>query len=209
MNDLRNCLKEPINEIFEAAQLLSGAVNSHLAGNKIKAEELILKANNPLIYEWTESIWGSNGIYSALVKKYGTPSILPKELRDPRRMPTKTDELILLQRDGFHCRFCGIPVIKKETRDFLNKQYPLALSWGKTNKEKHAAFQTMWVQFDHITPHARGGKTDLNNLIITCAPCNYGRMNFLLDEIGLKLNPLKAIKSDKWDGLERVFIRHQ
>jgi len=208
MDDLRNCLKEPINEIFEAAQLLSEAVNNHLTGNESRAKELINKANKPVIQEWTESLWGIDGVYSALVKKHGIPANLPKELRDRKRMPTKQEELILLNRDGFYCRFCGIPVIRKEIRNLLKRLYLDALPWGKKNHEKHAAFQAMWVQFDHIIPHARGGETVLDNLIITCAPCNYGRMNFLLEEINLRLLPSQSKKVDNWDGLERIFTNN-
>ena len=181
MVNLKTCLKEPIHEIFEAARLLSNAVNFHLSGDIEQARALIIKANQPRISEWTESLWGSKGIYSELVKTHGTPGVLPTELRDKKRMPSKREERILLKRDGYYCRFCGIPVIRKETRNFLTRLYPDAIPWGKKNYEKHAAFQAMWVQFDHIIPHARGGKTELNNLIITCAPCNYGRMNFLLE----------------------------
>ncbi len=181
MDNLKTCLKEPIHEIFEAARLLSDAVNFHLSGDSAQARALFVEANQPIINEWTESLWGTKGIYSELVKNHGIPAVLTKELRDLKRMPTKQEELVILNRDGFYCSFCGIPVIRKETRNFLTRLYPDAIPWGKKNYEKHAAFQAMWVQFDHIIPHARGGKTELNNLIITCAPCNYGRMNFLLE----------------------------
>ena len=62
----------------------------------------------------------------------------------------------------------------------------------------------MWVQYDHIIPHARGGETNLENMLITCAPCNYGRMNFLVAEIGISMPNLNKIISNEWDGLERL-----
>lgn len=202
-----NCLKEPIKEIFDAAQMLSEAVDYHLIGNEAMANALIVKANIPLIQEWTESIWGANGIYSDLVKKHRTPQTIPHKLRDVKRMPTKHEEKLLLIRDGFYCRFCGIPLIRKETREFIKKIYPNALPWGKKNNERHAAFQAMWVQYDHKIPHARGGKTEPENLLITCAPCNYGRMNFLLEEIDLKRPVSKHNFPINWDGLDRIFIK--
>lgn len=107
-------------------------------------------------------------------------------------------------RDGYHCRFCGIPLIRKEIRAQLATLYPQALSWGRTNIEQHAAFQAMWAQYDHILPHARGGNNDIDNLVVTCAPCNFGRMNFTLDEVGL-LDPRKCEPyQSKWDGLEQL-----
>lgn len=208
MDNLKTYLKEPVHEIFEAARLLSDAVNFHLLGDNEQARALFIKANQPRISEWTESLWGSEGVYSELVKTHGIPGVIPTELRDKKRMPSKREERFLLKRDGYYCRFCGIPVIRKETRDFIKQLYPDAIPWGKTNKEQHAAFQAMWVQFDHLVPHARGGKTELDNLVITCSPCNYSRMNFLLDEINLQLLPIKIKNASDWDGLERIFARN-
>lgn len=37
----RRCLEEPIPEIFEAASLLSDAVDAHLAGDRQRADRLI------------------------------------------------------------------------------------------------------------------------------------------------------------------------
>lgn len=62
----------------------------------------------------------------------------------------------------------------------------------------------MWLQYDHVLPHARGGNNDLSNVVITCAPCNFGRMDKLMEEIGV-IDPRtrKAVDTD-WDGLERL-----
>lgn len=203
----KNCLKQPIPEIFEAAKLLNEAADSHLVGDTKHTEYLILKADMPEIREWTESIWGIGGIFSNLKKQLGDPIPIPKEERDSIRMPDKSGEKLILLRDGFYCRFCGIPVIRKEVREALKKHYPNALKWGSRNPDQHAAFQAMWVQFDHVIPHARGGKTNLDNMLITCGPCNYGRMNFLVEEVGLTLLPLNSSKSIEWDGLERILIK--
>lgn len=204
--NVQRCLKEPIPEISLAADLLSQSVRAHFDGDSILAEHLLKKADIPAIRMWTESIWGQAGVYSQLVKILGNPKTLPKNERDPVRMPSKSIELELLKRDGFNCRFCGIPLIRKETRVFFQKKYPNAVMWGKTNSEQHAAFQAMWMQFDHLIPHARGGKTSKENLLITCAPCNYGRMNFLVDEIGL-IKPNTDLENlSTWNGLENSLI---
>ncbi len=204
-----NCLKEPIPAIFEAAQLLNEAANAHLNGDPKLTEQLILKADMPIIREWTESIWGIGGIFSNLKKKLGDPITLPKEERDPLRMPDKEGEKLILLRDGYFCRFCGIPVIRKEVREVLKKHYPNALKWGSRNPDQHAAFQAMWVQYDHLIPHARGGKTNLENMLITCGPCNYGRMNYLIEEIGIILPPKSYSTDENWDGLERILIKNK
>ena len=202
----KKCLKEPVSEISLAADLLSQSAMAHFEGNFVLAEKLLNEADIPAIRDWTESIWGQAGVYSQLVKTLGSPKTLPKNERDPVRMPSKSLELELLKRDGFHCRFCGIPLIRKEVRMFFQRKYPNAVQWGKTNPEQHAAFQAMWMQFDHLVPHARGGKTTKENLLITCAPCNYGRMNFLTDEIGLIKPNIDRENLSTWNGLENSLI---
>ncbi|MEL0166487.1 MAG: HNH endonuclease [Pseudomonadaceae bacterium] len=62
----------------------------------------------------------------------------------------------------------------------------------------------MWAQYDHVVPHSHGGANDLDNLVVTCAACNFGKMEYTLDELGL-IDPrtIPPIQSS-WDGLERV-----
>ncbi len=88
-------------------------------------------------------------------------------------------------------------------KGLIKKAYPKVLLWGSKNVEQHAAFQAMWLQYDHLLPHARGGDNELNNMVITCAPCNYGRCDSLVEEVGL-LNPMEQDPViSPWDGLER------
>jgi len=199
----RSCLREPIPEIAEAAQYLDEAMSAHLAGRSDLAEELIRRANMPAIREWTESLWGSNSPYVKYRVISDAPPTLLKEQRVKVRMPTSAEKRELHQRDGCHCRFCGIPVIRMEIRHRIREVYPDALPWGSNNPEQHAAFQAMWLQYDHLLPHARGGNNDLENIVITCAPCNFGRMNYTLEEIGLIDPRTREPVRSSWDGLER------
>jgi len=118
-------------------------------------------------------------------------------------MPTLAEKRQLHVRDGFHCRVCGIPVIRQEVRQRLRDAYPSALQWEGRNVEQHAAFQAMWVQYDHVIPHARGGTNEADNMLITCAPCNYGRMNYTFAEVGLIDPRTRPPIQSMWDGLER------
>jgi len=61
----RVCLREPITEIEASAQLLSAAVDQHLAGNVIEAARLIEEANSPIVRAWTEpGTYGLTGVSS-------------------------------------------------------------------------------------------------------------------------------------------------
>jgi 5-methylcytosine-specific restriction endonuclease McrA len=62
-------------------------------------------------------------------------------------------------------------------------------------------FQAMSIQYDHVLPHARGGDSSLENMVITCAVCNYGRMSYTVGEAGLIDPRTQPIKVSAWDGL--------
>jgi 5-methylcytosine-specific restriction endonuclease McrA len=62
----------------------------------------------------------------------------------------------------------------------------------------------MWMQFDHVVPHSRGGDNSLENVIVTCAPCNFGRMERTLEEVGLIDPRTLSFLATPWDGLERL-----
>lgn len=201
--EVRRFFREPIQEIYDAARYLDAAVSAHIAGNTDIAEKLFKLANNPKIWEWTDSIWGSNSPYVHVTKQ----QYLHTAPKEKNRMPNVMMKRELHERDGYHCRFCGIPVIHAETRKYLHKLYPDAIPWGKTNSTQHAAFQCLWLQYDHVVPHSAGGENTLENLIITCAACNYGKMNYTVEELGL-LDPRGFTPTQStWDGLERIKAR--
>lgn len=206
----QRCLREPIPEVFEAAMRLSAAVDAHLAGNREEAAALIRAADDPAVYAWTDSIWGKQ---SPEIHRFrlvdGAPPRLPVEARPRPRMPTQAIRREVLARDGYHCRFCGIPVIAPNARKALLTVYPDAARWGRRNIEQHAAIQCLWLQFDHVVPNQRGGDSSAANVVITCAPCNFGRMEHTVEEAGL-LDPRVVTPSTPgglnvaWDGLERL-----
>jgi 5-methylcytosine-specific restriction endonuclease McrA len=196
---MRACLREPIPETFEAAKHLDDAVTAHLEGCRDVADELIRRANMPAIRDWVESIWGKN---TGFLPKRDAVSA-HTDVRVKERMPTPAQKRELLRRDGYHCRFCGIPVIRTEIRKRIHAVYSDALPWGRKNIEQHAAFQAMWVQYDHLVPHSSSGTNDLNNIVITCGPCNFGRMHYSLEEVGLIDPRTREPVRSTWDGLER------
>lgn len=207
--NLRKCLREPIPEIYEAAEMLAQAVDFHLIGEFSQAENLIRASNLGIIRDWTESIWGAKSPYTQYKEIENAEPYLNKNVRNDFRMPSNEIKMQIIKRDGYNCVFCGIPVIRKEIRNHLKKQYPNGLEWGKRNIEQHAAFQAMWLQYDHILPHSRGGNNDLDNLVITCAPCNFGRMQYTLQELGIADPRLSQIAKSNWDGLERVIVKNK
>jgi 5-methylcytosine-specific restriction endonuclease McrA len=205
----RRCMREPVPEIFHAAHLLDRAVGAHLAADRATAAALIAEANMPTVRAWTESLWGSksNNPDQSQFHRYrpiaAVSSVLPKEDRIPQREPTPAEKRDLIERYGRNCVFCGIPLIRKEIREAIRRVYPDALPWGSKNEEQHAAFQCMWMQYDHVLPHSHGGDNGVSNVVLTCAPCNYGRMSWTLEEVGLIDPRALPVYKTSWDGLER------
>lgn len=196
----RRCLLAPIPEIFEAALLLKDAVSAHNNGDKALAADLIGKADIPALALWADTLWGS--VKPDVHRWRRVDNLSPKSTLVGSRMPTVDLKRKLIQRDYFRCRYCGIPVVRQEVRARIREAYPDAVRWGRRNCEQHAAFQCMWLTYDHVVPFERGGDNSLQNVVVSCWPCNGGKAQYALEELGL-LDPRQspAVKSD-WSGLE-------
>lgn len=204
---LRHCFRKAISEIFDAARLLDAAATARQMGRRELAAGLLQLANMPAIREWLNSIWGPGSKFTQCRLTPTSKPVIPKAERDPLRMPSLDTRKALHKRDGFHCRCCGIPVIRMEVRQYFCAEFPELHQWGRGNACEYAAFQAMWVQYDHIVPHALGGPNDYENLLITCAACNYGRMQYTFEEVGI-IDPMtREPVPSQWDGLERVLPR--
>jgi 5-methylcytosine-specific restriction endonuclease McrA len=125
---------------------------------------------------------------------------------DAARMPGADTRRQLHLRDGYHCRFCGAPVIRKEVRQRFRALFPALEIWGPKNMDQHAAFQAMWAQYDHVVPHSKGGSNDLENLVVTCAPCNFARMDYSLEQVGLADPRERQPPRSPWNGLEQMLL---
>lgn len=200
----RLCLRPAVPEITLAAECLDSSISAHMAGNTKEAADLIMAANISAIRDWVESLWGKASPYVQFRSIPDAPVTLSRAQRAAIRMPNLAEKRLLHVRDGYHCRFCGIPVVRAEIRNRLRKLYPDALPWATNNKNQHAAFQAMWAQYDHVIPHARGGNNERDNILVTCAPCNFARMNYTLEEVGLADPRLRKPVKSSWDGLERL-----
>lgn len=202
---MKSCFREPIAEIFDTARYLDAAASAHLSGHRDIAASLLRLANCDTTRAWLDSIWGAKSPYVRLAPLPGLP--LDPTLRVQSRMPSKAQMTQLHARDGYHCRYCKIPVIRPEIRKKVCQLYPDVVTWGSTNASQHAGFQTLWAQYDHVLPHAYGGTNDLDNLVVSCAACNFGKMSYRLEELDLSDPRERPPVQSQWDGLERLLSR--
>jgi hypothetical protein len=213
MSELRQSLCSPVNAIFVAAEKLLEAVDLHRAGDHAGVAQRIRDADCDAVRAYTEKAWGKgSAARNELLEVAYAPAHLAIAERPRPRMPGILTRKKALARDGHHCRFCGVPVIDPMVRRNLSVMYPDAVRWGSTNSSQHAAFQCMWLQFDHILPNSRGGDSSFDNIVIACAACNFGRMGATLEEARLR-NPLHFDPPiswnhhHAWNGLE-YFSQH-
>jgi len=69
----------------------------------------------------------------------------------------------------------------------------------------HPAYLLLSTSLDHVHPRARGGSwNERSNLVTACRPCNSGKADFTLEELGWSLLDEADVRSD-WDGLTGLY----
>ncbi len=206
---LRRCLREPIPEIEQAAWRMNEAVSAHLRGDRETAEGLFRLADDRAVWNWLNSLWGKKSPYNQPRVIPGIPMPIPMSERAKPRDATMGTKLLVHRRDGYYCRFCKIPVIRSSVRNAIGREYPHLVRWELSDVNKHAGLVCMWAQHDHVIPHAHGGTSDPENVVLTCAGCNYGRGAYTLAEFDLLHPDSHEPRRGPWDGLERFVSRSQ
>ncbi|OYX43753.1 hypothetical protein B7Y94_00865 [Candidatus Saccharibacteria bacterium 32-49-12] len=136
--------------------------------------------------------------------KLGAP--LPIKDRYPVRSPARLQDAVF-ERDGYRCRYCGNRLIDQRLlRGFAKALGSPIFTRGTTNLTSHAIIHIAWPVADHVVPWSRGGETAMGNLVASCAPCNYGKADFTIEQIGIS-NPLDRLPvMDGWDGLRSLTV---
>lgn len=199
--ELRNCFCEPIAEMYSAAELLSGAVDAILKGDLSLAESLIAAADMVELETHNKLIAGS---MSVEIHRFRAIVNAPCVEKVKSRMPPYKVELSIYERDGWHCRFCNIPVVSKDARKTLNKIFPDVARWGRKNNDKHRGLSILESSLDHLIPHNRGGDNSPRNLVTACGPCQFGRGGWTIEEVGISDPLARNPIIDSWDGLRRI-----
>lgn len=202
---MKRSIKEPIPQILQSWDFLSQAVDAHLAQNKLLAEELFKKADMREVWEWLNPGWTRPNMNVVIPHPHGDTQEVPKNLRDSDRNITSAIRSAVLQRDGYRCRYCGIPVVHADIRKLAHRLYPDAVPWEPYDVTKqHSGFACLWLQFDHVVPHSHGGRSSLDNVVISCALCNFGKDKYTLLQLNLADPRLTPPVPSKWDGFNRL-----
>ena len=200
---MRRSLMSPIPEIELAAKLLDDAANALLANDKDLCASLLHEADMPCIMQYAKRIVGK--ISQEVHRQTHMPKdVVAKHMRDPARMPTAAIEYEIYSRDGWTCRFCDSKVISKKARAVFIKLFPEETRWHLPEFQKHSALYAMSSSLDHVVPHSRGGKNEIENFVTACYCCQFGRGQWTLEETELEDPRKRPPISGTWDGLTRL-----
>ena len=100
------------------------------------------------------------------------------------------------ERDGWHCRYCTLPVVWDGFFRTL-----LAVNFGNIGDSVNDLWRTFALSPDHVVPVAAGGDNAPANVIAACGTCNYAKGHCLLDELGLGDPRSRRPLVDGWKGL--------
>ena len=178
------------------------AVDELISGHKGICLEIIGTLRGREICEWYIEHGQNSGRFRARSLARPKPKAVPESERDALRSPTKFQEEVF-ERDGYRCRYCGAKLIAHQAlRAIIRRLGHQSFEKGPTNLTTHGIIHATWPVADHVTPWNLGGRTAPSNLVSSCAPCNYGKANYTIEQLGLDSPWDFAPVVDQWDGLK-------
>ena len=130
------------------------------------------------------------------------PEDVPKSQRDPRTTLLVAGQRFVFGRDGYRCRYCGSRVVSGDFITRLSKKLDSdVFRRTRPNATTHGLIQAMLPVQDHVFPRSLGGRTTPENLVTSCYPCNYGKADFTLEQLGMESPFDRPPVVDEWDGL--------
>ena len=186
-------IKEDIYRVVEAVQV------AHI--NPQKAKSIIGVVNAEAMKRWFIDVALWSGFWRAERRDSAEATKTKKSIRIP--IPQKQLEA-LFDRDGWHCRYCGIPIggNRKHFKKFAKQIDMPELIHGRSDETRHGIYLIMMASYDHVESHSRGGTDEFSNLVTACWPCQFGKYKFELLELGLEDPRLRKSEiAGNWKGL--------
>ena len=199
---MRRSFLPRLQEHDRAAELLSRAADALVVGELEAAARHVRAADLKPLADYAYRLGGP--IDPAIHRQHRSPVYTPVPRESRPRMPGAALTREIFARDGYRCRYCGTPVVLREARKVFVALIPEAARWGRRNAELHCAFNALHGSIDHVLPFKRGGDNDPDNLVTACGPCQFGRNDWLLEEVEIEDPRKYPPVVDGWDGLLRV-----
>jgi 5-methylcytosine-specific restriction endonuclease McrA len=119
------------------------------------------------------------------------------------RMPSLRIRNEVFVRDGYVCQYCTLPVVNTRVFHEFSKSVGVqTFSSEKSDTRANGVVLGFSATIDHVDPFSSGGDSDLSNLVTTCWGCNFGKLNYSIDNLGIN-DPRNFPKKVNftWNGL--------
>ena len=168
------------------------------AGKLNEAESVLTNLDSDQLRQQFYATWD---VYDRLSKAAPKPlSQYPKVKKVGKRMPPAAVVREVYERDFWTCRWCSTPIIADKPIKAMHKQFPATFYKGTTNDSMHGLMLSSRVSLDHVLPHSFGGTNEIENLVTSCWPCQFGRGNDLIERLGLSDPREREPTPTDWDG---------
>ncbi len=197
----QNCPLRPLEWIDGEISKFIQALDLFIKGSRESCIEVLLTIRNQEITDWYIEHGQMAGMHRTNFLDIPKPVAIPDNLRDPIRAPKKYQTEVF-NRDQYHCRYCGAKLIsQKLIKSFISALNSEHFMRGSTNLTTHGIIHATWPVADHVIPWNLGGRTDLTNLVASCAACNYGKAGYTCEQMGISDPFTRPPIHDGWDGL--------
>jgi hypothetical protein len=192
----------PSQDWFEdQLDIFQEAVTQFFNGYRNDCINTLAKIRTDEMSDWYIEHGQMSGKHRAYELGLPVPEQVPDSRRDSLRAPKKYESQVFL-RDGFRCRYCGIRLVSNQVLNtFIKSLNSTCFVKGPRNIDTHGIVIIFNPVADHVTPWNLGGMTNLDNLVASCGPCNYGKDRFTIEQIGIENPFLRNPVVDSWDGL--------
>jgi hypothetical protein len=197
----RNSPLAPRDWFEEQLDIFHEAVSQFVDGDSTACLTTLAKTRSNEMRDWYIEHGQMSGKHRARALGVSNPAEIAIDQRDPERSPKKLEDQVFL-RDGFHCRYCGLRLVSgKILKALIQALDTSEFRRGPRNVDTHGILCIFYPSADHMIPWNLGGRTDLDNLVTSCVPCNFGKDRFTIEQLGIESPLLRAPKVDHWDGL--------
>ena len=184
--------------VVGSAQRTEAALVALESGRPEKAHELWKSVDGPALLQawdsWNEQI-------RLLGPRWKTDR--PEPIGPPGGFVTASMAKRIYERDGYRCRYCGMPVFTRwkgsRIRQLIAAFPDLTpgmrvvgnslLGTGKNGGIRNVDYQKiLWSMAapDHVFPRSLGGDATFDNLVTSCSGCNYGKVDLTLEQMGVR-----------------------
>ncbi len=119
---------------------------------------------------------------------------------------SKTLQLAVWYKDGWHCKYCGEAIFFSPTLKLLDLMSPGHGYYDRHGKRGSmvSLLENLCACCDHMMPVAAGGGSSVENLVAACFSCNRKKS---AGEMDLFVNAHLAHKSrpKSWDGFASIY----